>query len=163
MDGDGEYCKLSLFQINLNCCSLSQQDHNVVVLESKMPGGGGGSTAGLGLDQLTKFVLEPGPEECAVKCRITRNCKGIDKGDACCHRCHCTVNMKEIGSMGMHFFFMVSLFLKWIIGSFETHFELFSLLYFESFVVVTISWTYLHFYTFFGPKLAFETQVANNN
>ena len=31
-------------------------------------------------DHLTKFVLEPGPEDCSVKCRITRNCKGIDKG-----------------------------------------------------------------------------------
>lgn len=31
-------------------------------------------------DTLTKFVLEPGPEDCSVKCKITRNCKGIDKG-----------------------------------------------------------------------------------
>jgi len=42
-----------------------------------MPGGGGRASL---VDQLTKFVLEPGPEECSVKCRITRNCKGIDKG-----------------------------------------------------------------------------------
>jgi len=32
------------------------------------------------MDHLQKFVLEPGPEDCPVKCRITRNCKGIDKG-----------------------------------------------------------------------------------
>ena len=36
-------------------------------------------------DHLTKFVLEPGPEDCSVKCRITRNCKGIDKGIFHCH------------------------------------------------------------------------------
>ena len=68
-----------------------------------MPGGGGRASL---VDQLTKFVLEPGPEECSVKCRITRNCRGIDKGDAS--------EYDEIGSTGMHFF-MVPLFLNWII------------------------------------------------
>jgi len=33
-----------------------------------------------GPNNLSKFVLEAGPEECSVKCRITRNCKGLDKG-----------------------------------------------------------------------------------
>merc|ERR1712018_640068 len=33
-----------------------------------------------GAHNLNKFVLEPGPEDCPVKCRITRNCKGLDKG-----------------------------------------------------------------------------------
>ena len=33
-----------------------------------------------GANNLNKFVLEAGPEDCIVKCRITRNCKGLDKG-----------------------------------------------------------------------------------
>ena len=33
-----------------------------------------------GASNLNKFVLEAGPEDCIVKCRITRNCKGLDKG-----------------------------------------------------------------------------------
>ena len=31
-------------------------------------------------DSLTEFVLQPGPEDAAVQCRITRNSLGIDKG-----------------------------------------------------------------------------------
>jgi len=31
-------------------------------------------------ENLSEFVLEPGPEDCLVKCRITRNNKGIDRG-----------------------------------------------------------------------------------
>ena len=34
-----------------------------------------------GASNLNKFVLEAGPEDCIVKCRITRNCKGLDKGE----------------------------------------------------------------------------------
>ena len=33
-----------------------------------------------GTNNLNKFVLEAGPDDCIVKCRITRNCKGLDKG-----------------------------------------------------------------------------------
>ena len=33
-----------------------------------------------GANNLNKFVLEAGPDDCIVKCRITRNCKGLDKG-----------------------------------------------------------------------------------
>ena len=29
---------------------------------------------------LSEFVLEPGPEDCLVRCRVTRNNKGIDRG-----------------------------------------------------------------------------------
>jgi len=32
------------------------------------------------LENLSEFVLEPGPEDCLVRCRVTRNNKGIDKG-----------------------------------------------------------------------------------
>ena len=28
----------------------------------------------------SEFVLEPGPEDCLVKCTVTRSSKGIDKG-----------------------------------------------------------------------------------
>ena len=31
-------------------------------------------------DSLTEFVLQPGPEDAAVQCRITRNSLGLDKG-----------------------------------------------------------------------------------
>ena len=31
-------------------------------------------------ENLSEFVFEPGPEDCLVKCRITRNNKGIDRG-----------------------------------------------------------------------------------
>ena len=31
-------------------------------------------------DNISEFVLEPGPEDCLVRCRVTRNSKGIDKG-----------------------------------------------------------------------------------
>ena len=36
-----------------------------------------------GTNNLNKFVLEAGPEDCAVRCRITRNCRGLDKGEWC--------------------------------------------------------------------------------
>ena len=32
------------------------------------------------VENLSEFVLEPGPEDCLVRCRVTRNNKGIDKG-----------------------------------------------------------------------------------
>ena len=32
------------------------------------------------LENLSEFVLEPGPEDCLVRCRVTRNNKGIDRG-----------------------------------------------------------------------------------
>ena len=30
---------------------------------------------------LSEFVLEPGPEDCLVRCKVTRSCKGVDKGE----------------------------------------------------------------------------------
>ena len=33
------------------------------------------------IENLSEFVLEPGPEDCLVRCRVTRNSKGIDKGE----------------------------------------------------------------------------------
>ena len=32
------------------------------------------------LDNLDQFVLEPSPQGCVVKCRITRDRKGMDRG-----------------------------------------------------------------------------------
>ena len=33
------------------------------------------------LDNLDQFVLEPSPQGCIVKCRITRDRKGMDRGN----------------------------------------------------------------------------------
>ena len=33
------------------------------------------------LDNLDAFVLEPAPQGCVVKCRITRDRKGMDRGE----------------------------------------------------------------------------------
>ena len=43
------------------------------------------AAAGIGilenmLDNLDQFVLEPSPQGCVVKCRITRDRKGMDRG-----------------------------------------------------------------------------------
>ena len=47
-------------------------------------GGGGdfgiGALAGM-MDNLDQFVLEPSPKGCVVKCRITRDRKGMDRGE----------------------------------------------------------------------------------
>ena len=32
------------------------------------------------MDNLDQFVLEPSPKGCVVKCRITRDRKGMDRG-----------------------------------------------------------------------------------
>ena len=32
------------------------------------------------MDNLDAFVLEPSPQGCVVKCRITRDRKGMDRG-----------------------------------------------------------------------------------
>ena len=37
------------------------------------------------LDNLDSFVIEPSPQGCVVKCRITRDRKGMDRGK---HRCN---------------------------------------------------------------------------
>ena len=34
------------------------------------------------MDNLDAFVLEPSPQGCVVKCRITRDRKGMDRGKA---------------------------------------------------------------------------------
>ena len=31
-------------------------------------------------ENISEFVLQSGPEDCLVKCRVTRNNKGIDRG-----------------------------------------------------------------------------------
>lgn len=38
-----------------------------------------GALAGM-MDNLDQFVLEPSPKGCVVKCRITRDRKGMDRG-----------------------------------------------------------------------------------
>ena len=37
------------------------------------------------LDNLDQFVLEPSPQGCVVKCRITRDRKGMDRGKSLLH------------------------------------------------------------------------------
>ena len=39
-----------------------------------------GALAGM-MDNLDQFVLEPSPKGCVVKCRITRDRKGMDRGN----------------------------------------------------------------------------------
>ena len=55
-------------------------------------------------NNLNKFVLEAGPEDCVVRCRITRNCKGLDKGEWCLvtnyeiHQIHIYNDLKDVRS-----------------------------------------------------------------
>ena len=64
--------KMEIFFLDIFLCEF-------VFLQSEEEERGIGALAEM-MDNLDAFVLEPSPQGCVVKCRITRDRKGMDRG-----------------------------------------------------------------------------------
>ena len=66
--GDGTDGKLSKAEGGSDKANENQDENTGIGILEEM------------LDNLDQFVLEPSPQGCVVKCRITRDRKGMDRG-----------------------------------------------------------------------------------
>ena len=68
LTGDGTDGKLSKAEGGSDKANENQEENTGIGILEEM------------LDNLDQFVVEPSPQGCVVKCRITRDRKGMDRG-----------------------------------------------------------------------------------